>query len=75
MHSHTAAAPISSGWPIRPSRWLRSMPARAAGSASIRPIGGVSIAPGQMQFTRMPWRAWSTARQRVRLITAALLAP
>ena len=40
----------------------------------MRPTGGVSMAPGQMQLTRMFWRAWSTARLRVRLITAALLA-
>src|SRR3954468_9657524 len=69
--SHTAAAAISSGSPMRPNRWERPAASRAPSAANMRPAGGVSMAPGQMQFTRMDWRAWSTAMARVRLITAA----
>ena len=53
--SHTAAAAISSGRPMRPSGWACSLRRRASGSPSIRPTGGVSMAPGQMQLTRICW--------------------
>ena len=37
-------------------------------------VKGVSMMPGEMQFTRMPSDASSTARQRVNCSTPALLA-
>ena len=56
-HSHTAAAAMSSGRPMRPSGWALSARSRAPSPASMRPTGGVSMAPGQMQLTRICWRA------------------
>src|SRR5688572_19288487 len=42
--------------------------------ANIAVTGGVSTAAGQTQFARIPWREYSTAVARVKLITPAFAA-
>ena len=67
-----AAWAVSSGVPVRP-RGVSSR--RAAKSAYVRsPFMGVSITPGDRQFTRMPEGPSSLARALVRPMTPALAA-
>ena len=65
---------ISSGLPSLPIGMPSAIRSAKPGSCSAGAISGVSIAPGQMQLARMPWRAYSMATTRVRLMTPALAA-
>src|SRR5262249_39920405 len=69
----TAIPATSSGWPMRPSGTWRAI---SWISASLLPSRGwaVSVRPGAMALTRMPWEASSRAMARVRPTTPALLA-
>src|SRR5260370_36103314 len=72
---NSAVFAISSACAIRPSTEIR-LTARGAGGAPlrIRCAIGVSIAPGQIAFTRMLQRPYSSAATRVSAITPALAA-
>ena len=76
LASHSAAWAMSSGCPARPSgctaakRSVMISSARGNGAES-----GVTIPPGQMQLTRMPWGPPSAAALRVSEITPALVIP
>ena len=73
---YAIASAISSAVPSRPSGWRATRPSRDSPSSSTtRSIHGVSIVPGQTQFTRMPSLAWSIASARVKAITAPFEAP
>src|SRR5712664_1091365 len=70
---NTATLAMSSGWAIRPSGMILAI---AASSSSVLPPRGwaVSVVPGAIAFTRMPWGASSSAIVRVIVITPPLLA-
>ena len=51
----------SSGVPARPSGQTSFHAAMVAPMSYIPRVMGVSMKPGQTQFTRIPWRAPSTA--------------
>ena len=51
-----------------------TVPSAKPGMASEGLSSGVSMAPGQTQFTRMPRPAYSMAVTRVKLITPAFAA-
>src|SRR5262249_13725901 len=73
--SQTTASAISSGLPARPIGWAAAMAASTLGCwRVIRLIIGVSIAPGQTTFTRMPDLAYSKAAVLVSPTTPCLLA-
>ena len=66
---------ISSGRPSRRIGIAATVPSAKPGiDAREGCRSGVSMAPGQTQFTRMPRDAYSTAVTRVRLITPAFAA-
>src|SRR5207245_7890671 len=61
---NTATLAMSSGWAMRPSGMILAI---AASSSSVLPPRGwaVSVVPGAIAFTRMPWGASSRAIVRV----------
>src|SRR6266581_8831710 len=77
LAKYSAAAAISSGLPMRPTACVADISCRALSgsgySASRAATNGVSTRPGQMQFTRMPSLAWSSAMLLVRPATANLV--
>src|SRR6516165_10211287 len=73
----TAAGPMSSGWPIRPSGVCDSSNLRTALSPAVVPadvVPSVSTRPGLIELTRMLRGPSSLASDRVTASTAALVA-
>ena len=71
-HSQTTAAATSRGSPKRVIACGRRICSWRSGDSL--DMSGVMIAPGQTQFTRMPWLAYSTAAFLVRPLMPCLLA-
>ena len=69
----SAALAMSFGSPKRPIGSVRTTFSRGRPPITRSTIG-VSITPGQMQFTRMFLSAYSSAARRVRLMTPAFAA-
>ena len=72
--SQAAAAAICSTVPMVPIGTSFTVWARAFGSANFAALMGVSMAPGAMQFTRMPRCAYSSAIVSLNSLTPPLLA-
>jgi len=64
----------SSGSAMRPIGVISSMRFMTSGFSVIGRISGVRTHVGAIAFTRMPWRAHSTASARVMFTTAPFVA-